>query len=168
MCAGINLLLSQQALTANNQRWFGLIAWFNSIALLSGLLLWYWLTVHASNQLQQKKLSLSRQLAKLERKITKPHDQPNMHHIVAINHNQAAVASVFNTINHHQQLAWQLTQLNLNLKQGTLLGTTEEIVDIAKILQDFLSAHYCLDPVVEQITRQSDRYSFSLSWRFKS
>lgn len=175
MRAGINLLPKQKALCIKNKRLFYIIVLLNSALLLGILLLWYlalWQTLNITNK---KNISIKNKLYKLEKKISEPKYKQNTvsensfaNRIDMITHNKNVFASIFNNINNKNIMAnMQLTQLNINTNQGKLFGTTEEIADITKLLQNFMQSQYCINPVVEKIVRQDYRYNFILSWRLK-
>lgn len=174
MHAGINLLPGQKELCLKNKRLFYIVVLFNSALLLGILLLWYLPLWQTLNIINKKNINIKNNLYKLEQKISQPRYKQNTtsennfsHRIDMITHNKNVFASIFNKINKNILIKMQLTQLNINTNQGKLFGTTEEITDITKILQDFMQSQYCIDPVVEKITRQNYRYNFVLSWRCK-
>lgn len=174
MCAGINLLPGQKELCRKNKHLFYIIVLFNSIILLSVLFIWYLTLWQTLNTINKKNISNKNKLYKLEQKISKAKYKQNnfsennfANHIKMLTNNQNIFTSIFNNINKNIITSMQLTQLNININQGKLFGTTEEIADIAKILQDFMQSQYCINPMVEKIVRQNYRYNFILSWRFK-
>lgn len=174
MRVGINLLPGQKTLCRKNKRLFYIIILLNSISLLSILLVWYLTLWQTLNTINKKNISIKNNLYKLEQKISKPmykkanaSENSFVNHVNIITNNQNIFTSIFNNINKNIITRMQLTQLNININQGKLFGTTEEITDIAKLLQDFMQSHYCINPVVEKILRQNYHYSFVLSWSFK-
>jgi len=174
MHAGINLLPGQKELYRKNKRLFYIIILLNSVTLLGVLLIWYLALWQTLDTINKKNISIKHNLYKLEQKISKPKYNKNnanknnfANHVSMITNNQNVFTSIFNNINKNIITNMQLTQLNININQGKLFGTTEEITDIAKILQDFMQSQYCINPMVEKIVRQNYRYSFILSWRFK-
>lgn len=174
MCAGINLLSEQKELGIKNKRLFYIIIVLNSVVLFGVLLVWYvalWQTLNSANK---KSINAKNKLYKLEQKTLKLGRKQNnisndnfVKQLNMITNNQNMITSIFSNINNNIITNMQLTQLSINTNQGKLFGTTEEIIDITKILQDFMRSQYCIKPVVEKIVRQNYRYSFILSWKAK-
>ena len=174
MCAGINLLPGQRELYKKNKRIFCITVLLNSIILLSIFLAWYLILWQKLHLINKQIANLNYTLSKLAQKTPGSKKQQNninennfASHIHMITHNQNIFTNIFNNINKNIVTNMQLTQLSININQGKLFGTTEEITDIAKLLQDFMQSHYCINPMVEKIVRQNYRYSFVLSWSFK-
>ena len=174
MCAGINLLPEQKELCKKNKHLFYIIVLLNSAVLLSVLLIWCLALWQTLSTINKKNSSIKNRLHELAQKTPNPkHKQSNDSKNSFINHkniianNQNRFISIINNINKNIETSMQLTQLNIDTNQGKLFGTTEEIVDITNILQDFTQSQHYINPMVEKIVRQNYRYSFMLSWRFK-